>query len=517
METARVYAGVIFPANQEKLVSREDAECFLLERGDDTCDLVIPEDYYFVPVDDGRFILYLPAVNASFLVNEGTKKLFDDIVKKKSLSLERDALAALNYFILNGIIIHEAQDCGSSNDLNNLDEYIEEYIKNYAPTHLAICPTSDCNLRCKYCYASGGDKPKYMDLHIAERAIDYVINNAVKIGSDRIILSFHGGGEPMLAFDLIEKSVKYGKERTGEMGLRLELVLTTNLMVEKERLDFIIDNFDLVAVSFDGSKDIQDYNRPAVNGKGSYDLVMRNLKILDKSKVKYVISSTFLKKDISRMEEVLSFLIDNFSNAQGYHFEPFAKISRAEENDLEEIDWKEFAEHFEKAERLAKKYKKTVFKNCWGIKKTGTRFCGGVLDGFWVSLNGNVYSCVELNFDNDPVGHAFKIGKFDSVTGEFVMDIQTLKRLLRRDVNNILNCRGCFAKYNCRGGCPSRVMRCTGDYMDTSTWHECDVVKESVKSALVELLTRAEYRINVEDYLPLAEPDKLSDSDITSD
>lgn len=489
----------------------------LLEKGDRTSGLTIPDQFFFVPFKDNSQILYLPAIAAAFLINDQTRKLFEDIAHKEHIELDNDTLATLNYFILNDIIVHASCNNYLPDKACSFHEFIETFTKNYAPTHITLCPTSDCNLRCIYCYASGGDEVKYMDPHLAKRAIDYLLNNAIRSKKDEVVLSFHGGGEPTMAFDLIETCVNYGREVFSNTNIELKIYLTTNLLVGRKQMDFIIENFDSVGVSFDGPEDIQNFQRPAANGQGSYKRTVQNIKELDRSGVEYHIRSTFLKNGIAKMEEITEFFLENFPNLAMLHYEPCGRMGRAEVNNLEITDWKDFAIHLANSKKLANKYNKRIRRSCSGIDETGNRFCGAVLDGFWVSLDGNVYSCGETLSCDNPIAHAFKIGTFDYSKDNFIMDFQTIKTLLRRDVDNMPHCKDCFAKYNCKGSCPARVMRQTGDYMNTVDFEECDFIRDIVKSDLAELLMKDEYKIKKDDYAPLSEPEKLTDSDIVYD
>jgi uncharacterized protein len=473
--------------------------------------LIIPEDFFFIEHENDSHILYLPSIGAAFLVNGDTKELFDDIATKKAIELNEDTLATINYFILNGIIVHSSS---TETAVASLDDDIEDYIREYSPTYIILCPTSACNLRCVYCYASGGEKPEMMDFELARQAIDYLVANGVKSGDGEVTLGFHGTGEPMVAFDLMRRCIDYARERTREEGLRLWLSMTTNLMVDEERLEFIIDNFDNLVVSFDGPKDIQDTQRPAADGTSSYDLVAKNLKELDGSGLDYNIRSTILNKNIDRMEEIAEFFIRNFPNARKYSLVPFGKIGRASERDLEGIDWEAFLRHFARANELAGKLGRRIEHSRWGLDTCGTRYCGALSRGFFVSMSGYVYSCDRTVDCDDPTGLAFRIGRFDASTGEFVLDAEKLRGLMKRHVDNIPNCKDCFAKYNCMGGCPVLVMGSTGDHMVTSDLEKCEHIRRTIRDDLLKLLSDNKYRIEWDNYVALAEPDKLNSSDL---
>ena len=68
---------------------------------------------------------------------------------------------------------------------------------------LVLWMTTDCNLRCRYCYARGGDIPEYMSWDVARRAVDLAARSG-----EPFKIQF-SGGEPLLHLELIETVVNY--------------------------------------------------------------------------------------------------------------------------------------------------------------------------------------------------------------------------------------------------------------------------------------------------------------------
>jgi uncharacterized protein len=81
---------------------------------------------------------------------------------------------------------------------------------------LILLVTDDCNLRCRYCYARGGEKKEYMSWETAGKAVDYV---AARSRSFKIQFS---GGEPLLNFPLVKRVIEYVKMRWGSATFQLQ-------------------------------------------------------------------------------------------------------------------------------------------------------------------------------------------------------------------------------------------------------------------------------------------------------
>lgn len=132
--------------------------------------------------------------------------------------------------------------------------------------------THGCNLRCTYCY-NGASFGRTMPLAVLERAVD----SAFAEGQGPVDLAFFGG-EPLLAFDLVRAAVDRGDAASARTGRPVRYRMTTNgTLLAGERLDFAVAHAFRFAVSFDGPPEVQDRNRPFADGRGTHDVVARNL------------------------------------------------------------------------------------------------------------------------------------------------------------------------------------------------------------------------------------------------
>ena len=139
--------------------------------------------------------------------------------------------------------------------------------------------TQNCNLRCGYCTYGGNYKNrthslKTMNFELAKKAIDFGVERSQE--SSDFVVSFYGG-EPLLAFNLIKKCVAYAKENI--QGKELHFNMTTNgTLLTTEIMDFLVENRFQLLISLDGDKESHDANRVFKSGKGSFDLIMQNVR-----------------------------------------------------------------------------------------------------------------------------------------------------------------------------------------------------------------------------------------------
>lgn len=135
--------------------------------------------------------------------------------------------------------------------------------------------SNDCNLRCLYCYGSGGSYGnirKLMTIEKAKSVIDYWFKY-LNVNSKEIGVAFFGG-EPLMNKKVLLFAVDYINNLLREYNRHATYVLTTNgTILDEELIEFFTKNKFKITISIDGGKNIQDYNRPFVSGKGSFDNV----------------------------------------------------------------------------------------------------------------------------------------------------------------------------------------------------------------------------------------------------
>jgi len=156
--------------------------------------------------------------------------------------------------------------------------WVEHYAEHRVES-LTLQVTQQCNLRCSYCAYSGlyynrEHSSERMSIETAISAIDFLLAHSDEI--KEIHIGFYGG-EPLLEFDLIKTCVSYVKEKVE--GKIVTFGITTNgTLLTEEVVSYMVENDFQLSVSLDGSKTEHDSNRKFRSGKGSFDLIMKNLK-----------------------------------------------------------------------------------------------------------------------------------------------------------------------------------------------------------------------------------------------
>jgi uncharacterized protein len=338
----------------------------------------------------------------------------------------------------------------------------------FMPNEVTLFPTSLCNLRCRYCYAEAGKKNASMPFEIAKTAVDFIANNAGLAGLSKFAVGFHGGGEPTLAWDLVTRTVDYACDVAEKKGMDLEVFAASNGMFNNEQRDYIIKHFTNLTISIDGPPDIQDYNRPMVNGKGSSDIILDNLRFLDDHNFNYGVRVTITGKTVNRIEEIVSWFKSKF-NITFLHIEPVWFCGRCHTTGEQPPLDMDFIDHFIKGLEKADEIGINLVYSGLRIDSLLSKFCGAAGDGFNVLPEGIVTSCYEVTEANDPKAKTFHYGKYDFDRKAFVFDEEKIKFLQQLSVENMPYCRDCFCKWHCGGDCLSKVFEATNSMVHTGS------------------------------------------------
>ena len=331
---------------------------------------------------------------------------------------------------------------------------------------LCLHVAHDCNLKCKYCFASQGDfggSKEMMSFEVGKKAIDYLIANS---GNRRNLEIDFFGGEPLMNFDVVKELVEYGRKVEKENNKNIRFTMTTNgILLDDDKIDYINEHMHNVVLSLDGRKEINDNMRPTLNDKGSYDVIMPKFKKLVEKRAKdkyYYIRGTFTRDNLDFGEDVLHFADQGFALTSvepvvGDESNPYA----LRKEDMEKV----FAEY----EKLAKKYAKRKLEGenftffhfvvdlnqgpCVIKRITG---CGAGNEYLAVTPNGDIYPCHQFVGNDD-----FKLANI--MDEEVVIPQEITDTFRNAHVYSKEDCKKCWNKFYCSGGCHANAINFNND------------------------------------------------------
>ena len=173
-----------------------------------------------------------------------------------------------------------------------------------------------CNLRCKYCFADEGEYHGHkgvMSVETAKKAIDYVIKRS---GPRRNIEIDLFGGEPTMIMDTVKEIIQYARDNEAKWNKNVRFTMTTNAtLLNDDMMDFMDKEMGNIILSLDGRKEVNDNVRIKVDGSGSYDDILPNIKKMISKRTKgktYYVRGTFTRENTDFYKDVVAMLNEGF-------------------------------------------------------------------------------------------------------------------------------------------------------------------------------------------------------------
>lgn len=314
--------------------------------------------------------------------------------------------------------------------------------------------SSDCNLRCIYCYASSGEVHRVVSADKAKALIDFVADKC-----DRLILDFHGGGEPLIHFDLIKELHDYA---ASTKKLYRTTLITNGAITDDraQKLDWILKNVNNMAVSCDGFPALQNKNRPFTDGSGSSQAVEDTIKFLLRNDFDFIVRSTITDAAAEKLLDITKYFCN--LGVKYLVYSPCYNFGRSDDKAL--------VPH---ADIYAENYMRSVEYACARnvrITSTSFRYPGyhycGALSGFNIALtvDGFISACYEVTANENGAAGAFIVGQVTDKGVELFKDkILNMRRL--EDLS-LSKCAKCPYRLVCRGGCPVKKVRNSADSLN---------------------------------------------------
>lgn len=320
-----------------------------------------------------------------------------------------------------------------------------------------------CNLNCSYCFASQG---KYhgdravMSFEVGKQALDFLMDHS---GTRRNLEVDFFGGEPLMNWQVVKDLVAYARSVEKERGKNFRFTLTTNgMLIDDDVIDFANREMHNVVLSLDGRKEVHDRFRVDYAGKGSWETIVPKFQKLVASRPKdktYYMRGTFTHHNPDFLEDIKAMLDLGFTELS---MEPVVCASD-DPSALTAEDMELVKSQYEDLTRLMRQRRKEgrpfTFYH-YMIDLTGgpcvykrLSGCGSGTEYMAVTPWGDLYPCHQF------VGEEkFKLGDiWHGVTAPQIQEEFASCNVYARP-----ECRDCWARLYCAGGCAANAYHATG-------------------------------------------------------
>ena len=341
----------------------------------------------------------------------------------------------------------------------------------------------DCNLACKYCFAGDGEycSKGLMSFEVGKAAFDYLIAHS---GTRKNLEVDFFGGEPTLNFEVVKQLVEYGRSIEKQHNKNFRFTFTTNgVKVTDEIMDFCDKEMSNVVMSLDGRREVNDRMRVNKNGDGCYDKIVPIFrKWADRrNQQNYYIRGTYTKFNTDFASDIIHMADLGFKEIS---IEPVV-ASPDEPYALSYDDLATLKNQYDiLAKEMIRREKKGKGFNFYHymidleggpciVKRISG--CGVGTEYMAVTPDGDIYPCHQFVGDEK-----FKMGNvFTGIENTNICDEFKFCNVYAHE-----ECKDCFARLYCSGGCAANAYHSTGSIRGVYELG-CELHKKRIEAAIM--------------------------------
>ena len=319
-----------------------------------------------------------------------------------------------------------------------------------------------CNLNCSYCCASQGKyhgERAVMSYEVGRQALDFLVANS---GTRHNLEVDFFGGEPLMNFQVVKDLVAYARSIEQAAGKHFRFTLTTNgMLIDDDVIDFANRECSNVVLSLDGRREIHDRFRVDYAGNGSWERIVPKFQRLVQARggENYYMRGTFTHANPDFLEDIKVMLDLGFTELR---MEPVV-AAEGDPSALTEEDFPVVCRQYEDLAMLMLQREREgrpftfyhymldltggpcIYKRISG--------CGSGTEYMAVTPWGDLYPCHQF------VGEEkFRLGDiWHGVENTAVQSDFAACNVYARE-----ECRSCWARLYCSGGCAANAYHATG-------------------------------------------------------
>ena len=346
-----------------------------------------------------------------------------------------------------------------------------------------------CNLNCSYCFASQGKyhgERAIMSYKVGKRALDFLVENS---GARHNLEVDFFGGEPLMNFDVVKQLVAYARSIEKEKNKNFRFTLTTNgVLIDDDVIDFANKEMSNVVLSLDGRREIHDRFRVDYAGNGSWEKIVPKFQRLVNARggKGYYMRGTFTHANPDFLEDIRTMLDLGFTELS---MEPVVTAPNdpsaltAEDRRIVMEQYEKLAELMLKRDAEGKPF--TFYHYMIDLKGGPCIYkrisgCGSGTEYMAVTPWGDLYPCHQFVGDEK-----FKLGDiWHGVNNTAIQNEFASCNVYARE-----ECRDCWARLYCSGGCAANAYHATGSVRGVYK-EGCELFKKRMECAIMVAAAR---------------------------
>lgn len=431
-----------------------------------------------------QFNAIIPYQDKFAFFNSFTQKfiLIDPVLKDLLIAGkegEIDELRNIHPTFYDYIIKEEFLIDNKIDEVEKVKEVAKKIDENHSSFLLTINPTMNCNFKCWYCYETHIKKSS-LSVDVLDSIKLFISKTAQNPSIKTLNLSLFGG-EPLLYFqrDVIPIILKL-KEECSKNNVTYGVNFTTNgYLINEDFIKFFKENNIICSlqITLDGYKEKHDTVRYVSANKGSYDVIIKNIKTLllnnffVRLRINYTdqnidgtdkISEEF--KDIPR-EILKDCLLFDFHRVW-QNYKPDDEVN-AKTNEMSD-------NIREAGARVTYKGPNNLKYSCYADKRNSAV----------INYNGDIFKCTARDFTT------VKRAGYLNPEGELIWENDYLEKRMSAKFRN-KPCLSCRLLPICNGGCSQHALEAMEGGHEYCVYSGSDIEKDrAIRSKIDEIVAQ---------------------------
>jgi len=255
--------------------------------------LQVTERLSILEIDRDSFVMWNHFAPILLKLNSVGVDFINNLKKEAMINITEHNKSIIELLLKYKIVFNDDEDSfknvfikSINSLLNKIDNNAKDFYEKQMPYSNFLITNDICNLKCPYCVNKYKNpySPQMLSLEekrvIVDKAVDQFFLRAISNGVKNTKVSFNGG-EILLEWPLIKATIE--KISREYRDINVEYSMNTNMtLMNKEIAVFLNRHKFKVFISIDGYKEAHNKTRKFKNNKGSFDHIIKRLKIFRK-------------------------------------------------------------------------------------------------------------------------------------------------------------------------------------------------------------------------------------------
>lgn len=320
--------------------------------------------------------------------------------------------------------------------------------------------SSNCNLRCKYCFYANVSSLREVESHglMSKDTVNKMIDNVyVDLNDgDKLTIAFQGGEPTLAGLAYYEYVVACVEKQSKDVNVSYS-IQTNGMLIDESWCIFLKNNNFLVGISADGPEIYHDRFRLDYKNQGTFKNVIKAMKLFDKYEIDYNVLCVLTDDLSNHPREVYEFIMSN--KIKYIQFIPCLGSIDSQETNEYELTPQKFAYFYLKIfdlwmnTPLNNKFSVKLFDDLYNLLSRHQITACGILGRcqiqYVIESDGSVYPCDFYAIDD------YKLGNIKNSSLKQLFNSRQAKEFLKASTYNHLSdvCNSCEYKRICFGGC----------------------------------------------------------------